>query len=581
MENRIASTTLSVAKTSAPWAALYLAASLGLLLGAFNSGFAEPGNLSFVIEEIATQPETINPSTAPLNVEQTAPLPASTIAGTQSAVLTVSREIHTTAPIMNSAPKGVSSQKSPGNTGAYQRIVPTKPESRYYLQLPEPKTALQPSASSLTDNMPTTATSVPVAPVSPQLLSVPTEEAETGTSPRALPDPENQPLNLNTEQATVSGAATNALIRVTLGLMVVLGLLLLFAKRVLPRLMARHPEFFERLKQKNAPANALTPDTSVSYSAPLDIPQSVLAKQTSKKESLKQNWLGRWKQPQLATAKAPGSALESLEIQGKQFNLLSSTALGKDKELHLVGIMGRQLVVATTPYTVSLIQDLTETPQAETRPIPNNLNIEMAEADSAAAEALGSQLQLLGPNGVECLTTDETTATEPIPLEPEPIEATHVDEADHTFSPEVTSELTSELISESTSELTTEITSELTHEPEAVIIAQDLDDQPPPASKAEFIRAKSNPYNSVPRFSELRYLTIETTEVTPMPAEEEVPLPETVQALIAEALQQAQAQRSEIEPSTESPQPPKTSPALRPELESIVVLADYDDVYGY
>jgi hypothetical protein len=40
--------------------------------------------------------------------------------------------------------------------------------------------------------------------------------------------------------------------------------------------------------------------------------------------------------------------------------VITSTSLGADKELHLVEIQGRQLVVATTPYTVTLIKELTE-----------------------------------------------------------------------------------------------------------------------------------------------------------------------------------------------------------------------------
>ena len=52
-------------------------------------------------------------------------------------------------------------------------------------------------------------------------------------------------------------------------------------------------------------------------------------------------------------------------------------SLGKGKELHLVEILGKQLIIATTPYTVNLITELG--PDTETsRPLP-----ELAEEESA------------------------------------------------------------------------------------------------------------------------------------------------------------------------------------------------------
>jgi flagellar biogenesis protein FliO len=538
MENPIVRTSLRGAKASSPLAALYLVSSLGLLSGAFNVCLAESNPATFTMEKIATQTNAVE------SVE---------IPGAQSAVLTVSRELHTTAPIMNHELKG----KPPQKTAAPRSSVTPMTAPKYYLELPEPQSTAKPSPISQNVPMPTPATSVPVVPVSSQLLSPASEQAQPAMSPLLLPDPENLPLVMNADTSPIANAATHALIRVTLGLMVVLGLLLVFAKSVLPRLMARHPEFFERLKQKNQSAK----EPQSQDSAPLDIPQAILEKRIAKKEPLKLNWPVSKKQQKLEKTQTLGSDTGQIQISGKQFNVLSSTPLGKDKDLHLVEIMGRQLVVATTPYTVSLIQDLTETEQPGTRPANNIVTGDSEKIDS-------HPLHLVAHDLTDSLSVEMTQDNGMLSQGQMP----------------ETTESQPEINCETDGEADQSPCQNLIPLPEEIVMAQDLDDQPPPAPQAEFIRAKSNPYNSVPKFSELRYLNIEspvsgeTPEAYSSVESTNVLIPKTETQAAPEGLETGSLEGD----STSHPEAPEaTTRTLSPSLEAIVMLADYDDVYGY
>jgi flagellar biogenesis protein FliO len=556
MENPIARMPLGREKAGNPWAAIYLASSLGLLLGAFNVSLAESINTAYAIQEIAAQTEAVE-SLSPASLEKTSrKIPDSVdIPGTQSAVLTVGRELHTTAPIINHELKGDPAQKATTRPSAESHITAPKTAPKYYLELPEPKAALKPSSIGQNDPIPTTATSVPIAPVSPQLEAPVNEQPQPALNPLLLPDPESQPLPLNDDLSPVASTASHALIRVTLGLMVVLGLLLVFAKSVLPRLMARHPEFFERLKQKNQSPK----EAELVIPAPLDIPQSILANRQAKKEPPRGRWFASRKQQK--TEQGHGSGTGQIQISEKQFNILSSTPLGKDKDLHLVEIMGRQLIVATTPYTVSLIQDLSGTEQ------PGHSAASNTATTGDPEKMDGHSLHLLPhdfikPLWVETTRENRTLTEDKIPEMPE------------TMNPHLENPETEQTPCQNLSPLAEEF-----------VMAEDLDDQPPPASQAEFIRAKSNPYNSVPKFSELRYLEIESLGLDLTPEELLFDM-ENTDALMPEPQIQAEpdgvkAPAVESDLSEHGETAEATSRKLDPSLEGIVMLADYDDVYGY
>lgn len=176
----------------------------------------------------------------------------------------------------------------------------------------------------------TTATVSPTTPSSP-VVSEPSliDDAPANT--------DNQPLLLDeTQQPKASQTSTNMLIRMTLSLVAVLALMIGFLKWTLPALVERYPAFFNGLKQ-NQQSQGPT--------------QNRLAKTNSKQKQY----------------------LEHLSDGNTRFNVISSTPLGKGRELHLVEIKGRQLVIATTPYTVTLVKDLTELEPTET-PEPESRN---------------------------------------------------------------------------------------------------------------------------------------------------------------------------------------------------------------
>lgn len=140
-------------------------------------------------------------------------------------------------------------------------------------------------------------------------------------------DPEAQPLDLSGQQQTVAmQGSTGSLMRIVFSLLAVLAMFAAFAKLVLPRLMARYPDFFENLQRQGEERGR----------------RPAFQKPAGPKTESKKTYL------------------ERLNVNGDRFNVLTSTPLGKGKELHLVEIRGRQFVVATTPYTVSLLQDLTD-----------------------------------------------------------------------------------------------------------------------------------------------------------------------------------------------------------------------------
>jgi hypothetical protein len=567
MENRFSlpvavSGKVSTPKGSTPWMAFYLASSLGLMLGALSLGHAEPAPANsqssdkMTIEELRSENTDVSATSAnePGQVN---------IPGIQSAVLTVGKEIQTNVQMINLDQAQATRNKKSAN--AATTTSPSKP--KYYLELPAPQ-----KATATQDAIPATAASIPVAAVSPEINNTNSDFNTPEINASNSPDPEAQPLDLAEGGLPASGTATNMMIRVTLGLMVVLGMLLAFSKKVLPRLMARHPEFFEKLKQQQG------------TQAPLDIPQTMAEKLASKKAPRKLSLFGKGKAQKKAEIASQQPA--QLELNGKQFNVLSSTAIGKDKDLHLVEIMGRQLVVATTPYTVSLIQDLTgvedQSPASQT-----SRNQDVFEIPVTQLNLLENPNHLPESPAIQAEITDMIEAHEPglvetLPKEAQPI----VFEEDWDEPKEIEPTFMEALDT-------------LIPQPDRIIIAADLDDQPPEIQEPEFIRAKSNPYASIPVMTELQPLELpeplfgndsthqnEPIMVSTLTDEtgtlEETPISETEQAEAIDLVSHAADTEEEVYLKYLNKQnQTATIQDAYAALESTIVLNDYDDVYGY
>lgn len=569
MENRFslpvsASGKVSTPKVSTPWMAFYLASSLGLVLGALSISPAEPAPQNpdkVTIEE--PRSENGDVSVIPANEPGQVHIP-----GIQSAVLTVGKEIQTNVQMINLDQTQATRNNNKKNVNTNTASSPSKP--KYYLELPAPqKTGIT------QDAIPATASSIPVAPVSPEISNINSDFNTPEINAPDSPDPEAQPLDLTEGGLPATGTATNMMIRVTLGLMVVLGMLLAFSKKVLPRLMDRHPEFFEKLKQQQV------------TQAPLDIPQTMAEKLAAKKTPRKLNLFGsRNTQKKAEIAQQQPT---QLELNGKQFNVLSSTAIGKDKDLHLVEIMGRQLVVATTPYTVSLIQDLTgveeQSPSNQTSQIEDTFNIpvtqlNLLENPNHLPQSPVIQAEITDMIQANELDTEDLQGT--LPKEAQPIvfedDLSEPEEIEPTFM---------------------EALDTLIPQPERIIIAADLDDQPPEVQEPEFIRAKSNPYVSIPVMTELQPLECPEPVFSTQPIHSDEPI--LVATLTDETGTLEESPVNEITSQQEA-DPVSSSADTQEEvylkylnkqnqttsiqdayaaLESTIVLNDYDDVYGY
>lgn len=545
MENRFFGEQPVSSKVSAPWMAFYLASLVGLMLGSLNYTLAEPitAPQNPVERQISAEPAHAAQDSGQISIP-----------GTQSAVLTVGREIQTNVEMINRSQPAPHQQKK-----AAASIKPeTEAGKRYYLELPAPKPAAPgQTAPIVKDAVPATAATVPVAPISEEMATPQMTELPQPII-NLIPDndPEALPLDLSGEGSPLSDTATNAMIRITAGLMAVLGLLLVFAKVVLPRLMVRHPEFFENLRRKNEQKLA---------QGPLDIPKTMAEKLVERKEPRKLNLFGKREKPAQKQPPAQVNIPERMEINGKQFNVLSSTPLGKDKDLHLVEIMGRQLVVATTPYTVSLIQDLTgvDAPKPSQDEAPTLLG----EPEAPIAQlTLLENLSSSGLSAVET-TQEEYANTEAIPVEPQVEAETYQD----SFA---------------------EALDTLLPRPERMIITEDspedLDIQSPATSEAEFIRPKGNTYASPPHHSDRHSHPIDADALEPVASVHELAwsIAGPVQEEIAHEVETADLKQERIYreylATAEPVQKNKAdTESLPPSLESVVIMNDYDDVYGY
>lgn len=619
MENRVSLPQFGMGKTKAPWMAFYLASSLGLVLGAMSLCLAEPTTP----EASTNDNQSIESGRAEAGNASASEPGQINIPGIQSAVLTVGKEIQTNVQMINL--DSAQGNRKKGNTGG------TSAKPKYYLELPSPQ-KIQ-GVQNNQDAIPATAGSIPIAPVSTEMAptgneagNLPTPASLTESGQLNAPDPETQPLDLTGNEQAATGTATNMMIRVTLGLMVVLGMLLVFSKKVMPRLLARHPEFFENLKQKQ------------SEPAPLDIPQTIAEKLAEKKAPKKRS-LFSVANNQPAKTSVPQQP-NTLDLNGKQFSVLSSTAIGKDKDLLLVEIMGRQLVVATTPYTVSLIQDLTgleagteksSSPTAHTNGVAETL---------AAEESPTTQLNLLQNPAALPMVTAAPAEENP------PLQA--VLETFQTLLPEAALPVETEAEPE-IEDNWVEAEPSYTEEPsymealdtlipptERFIIAADLDDLPPETQEpeaiqdarildarilddriqaeltqaeiepAEFIRPKTNAYASIPTMTELQPLEIADALFETAPPASELPGEAILVASLADesgTLEEVAIQEIEATPVSDpafdptQPDEPidlkdldtqnsgepqnKSLQETYAELENSIVLSDYDDVYGY
>lgn len=140
------------------------------------------------------------------------------------------------------------------------------------------------------------------------------------------------------------GRTGSVLGRIAWSLLGVLALLLGLVKFLLPRLMQCYPAFFERLKQDAA---------------------------------LRQEANAKFKpgqKPGARPVKAPKPhEADPPMVLSEAFSLAGSLPLGKDRALHLVTVQGRQLVIAVTPYAITLLKDLSE-PVTDAAPQPEGAN---------------------------------------------------------------------------------------------------------------------------------------------------------------------------------------------------------------
>ena len=102
-----------------------------------------------------------------------------------------------------------------------------------------------------------------------------------------------------------------------------------------------------------------------------------------------------------------------------QFDVLSSAQLAKGKDLYLVQIKNRQLVIATTPYSVNLLTEFADEPSSTVRP-ENNIQlpgetttayIEKSKPAAAADNAL-YQKYLPGQQNTEAQNTEPINQAE-------------------------------------------------------------------------------------------------------------------------------------------------------------------------
>jgi len=186
-------------------------------------------------------------------------------------------------------------------------------------------------------------------------LSTEKSDAENNAS-----DPEQESLdNDSKQQAVAMQASINGLLRIFFSLLLVLGLVVGFIKGLLPKLLERYPDFFEKLKERKQWSTELPGQMSSSWLKSSFKPSS---NPVSKPMQQKMTPDADIRSDYAETPKSPSKKnyLERLKMGGEHVQVLETTDLGKGKELHLVELKGKQFLVATTPYTVSLLKEVSE-----------------------------------------------------------------------------------------------------------------------------------------------------------------------------------------------------------------------------
>lgn len=236
--------------------------------------------------------------------------------------------------------------------------------------------------------------------------------------PQAVMDPESQPLDLSgRQQAAATQVASHALFRIVLSLLAVLALLLGFVRVLLPKLMARYPAFFERLRQRHAQPAQPTPQDPPSKSSihrGLMFNNDAKAQQPEAVETVPQpesRPVGAAQASVTVTAPQPAESSSTAlmrQFSDNQMTLLGSTPLGEGKEIHLVEVQGKQLVIATTPSTISFLTDLTDlqTTEDDERPDPGEVNHQ--ESNASQTPPQGQQ-----PNVIAYLSDESPVISEP------------------------------------------------------------------------------------------------------------------------------------------------------------------------
>jgi hypothetical protein len=225
----------------------------------------------------------------------------------------------------------------------------------------------------------------------PKSLAENSETQEGDESTVDQSDPESEALEADGKaQAGAIQASINGLLRIFFSLIAVLGLAVAFMKILLPKLMDRFPDFFEKLRQQrqwaNPLPNSLKPSTPKSSEPHRNILQDLILARKPNQSPVSETSMTE------AKPSDKKGYLQRLRVAGEAFEVLQSTSLGKGKELHVVTLKGKEFLVATTPYTVTLLKDLSEETAAapaaqqiaETWDTPAIAEVRQAKAETIA-----------------------------------------------------------------------------------------------------------------------------------------------------------------------------------------------------
>ncbi len=202
-------------------------------------------------------------------------------------------------------------------------------------------------------------------------------------SPKEVVDPESLPLVLNTQTGTnTANGASDAMFRMTVGLLIVLALMTGFAKILLPRLILQYPGFFENLRrhaaQSGQPAplfSVLKPFRDEPLLAEDDLDEAAENESNAPSEATSESVFTRLL-TQVFNVKGNTSNVAEVSPPDITFRLpefpamqvLATTELDETRALHLVSVMGRQLVISSAPEGITLVRDLGDTPTEAVSP---------------------------------------------------------------------------------------------------------------------------------------------------------------------------------------------------------------------